>query len=190
MSSRATAIRAGVAAGAAVLLAVVIGSRISAGTATDGVTASVTGGGHYQVLNAFDTQFAFSAVQHGDGSASGRFHQRVEFDTGTVDFRGEVTCLAVDPVNRRAWIGGVIVSNDSSDPAFTTPIHQPGHDIWFRVLDNDPDSDEPDRSTFVGFESAAIPSSEAYCSMRIWPDVPVMNARTWPVTSGNLVVHP
>ena len=186
MSSRATAIRAGVAAGVAVLLAAVIGSRISAGTATDGVTASVTGGGHYQVLNAFDTQFAFSAIQHGDGRASGRFHQRVEFDTGTVDFRGEVTCLAVDPVNRRAWIGGVIVSNDSSDPVFTTPIHQPGHDIWFRVLDNGQAHDPVDRTTFLGFEGV-IPSSASYCEQRIWPDG---DARTWPVSEGNISIRP
>ena len=187
MQTRATAIRIVAAAACAVSLAAVmapgLGARARMG---DGVTAHVTGGGHYALLNAFDTQFAFSAIQHGDGRASGRFHQRVELPTGTVEFRAQVTCLAVDPVLRRAWIGGVIVSNDSTDPAFTTPIHQPGHDIWFRVLDNGQGHDAADRTTFVGFEGV-IPSSASYCEQRIWPDG---DARTWPVTGGNLSIHP
>jgi hypothetical protein len=79
----------------------------------------------------------------------------------------------------------VIVSNDSTDPAFTTPIHQPGHDIWFRVLDNGEGHDPADRTTFVGFEGV-IPSSESYCQQRIWPEG---DARTWPVTEGNLSIH-
>jgi hypothetical protein len=155
-----------------------------------GITATV-GAGHYLLQNAFDVQFAFVALQFGKGRALGHFRHRTEDETGTIDFTGEVTCLAVDSANRRSWIGGVITANRSTSPNFNTlAIHQVAHDIWFRVLDNDDGSDEPDRSTFVGFESDAIPSSEAYCSMRIWPDVPVINARTWPVTSGNLVVHP
>jgi len=150
-----------------------------------GITAAVGAG---QYLLQGDVQFAFVAIQFGRGGAIGHFRHRTEDETGTIDFTGEVTCLAVDPVNHRAWIGGVITDNRSTSPAFNTqPIHQVGHDIWFRVLDNEHGRDEPDRSTFVGFESAAIPSSEAYCNMRIWPDG---NARTWPVTSGNLIVHP
>jgi hypothetical protein len=155
-----------------------------------GLIASI-GAGHYLLQETFDVQFAYVALQFGNGPAFGHFRHRTEDETGTIDFTGEVTCMAVDPVNSRAWIGGVITENRSTSPAFNTQaIHQVGHDIWFRVLDNGPDSDQPDRSTFVGFESEAIPSSEAYCNMRIWPDVPVVNARTWPVTSGNLIVHP
>jgi len=157
---------------------------------SSGIMATA-GAGHYLLQDAFDVRFVFVALQFGKDRALGHFRHRTEDETGTIDFTGEVTCLAVDPLNRRAWIGGVITANRSTSPNFNTlDIHQVGHDIWFRVLDNVPDSDEPDRSTFVGFESVAIPSSEAYCSMRIWPDVPVTNARTWPVTSGNLVVHP
>jgi hypothetical protein len=162
----------------------------SASGLSSGITAAV-GAGQYLLQNAFDVQFAFVALQLGNGRALGHFRHRTEDETGTIDFAGEVTCLAVDAANRRAWIGGVITANRSTSSNFTTlAIHQVGHDIWFRVLDNDQESDEPDRSTFVGFESDAIPSSEAYCNMRIWPDVPVINARTWPVTSGNLAVHP
>jgi len=186
MNSIATVTRVAAAAALSAGIAAAIGSVVSARTTADDVTASVTGGGHYLVLNAFETQFAFSAIQHGDGTASGRFHQHVEFATGTVDFQADVTCLAVDPVLRRAWIGGVIVSNLSTDPAFTTPIHQPGHDIWFRVLDSGQALDAADRTTFLGFEGV-IPSSASYCEQRIWPDG---NARTWPVTGGNISIRP
>ena len=154
--------------------------------AGDGVTISATGGGHYFLQNAFDTQFAFSAVQKENGEASGMFHQSLDSDTGTVDFRAAVTCMAVDSDLHRAWIGGVIVANNSTDPAFNQPIHQPGHDIWFRVLDNGQGQDPVDRTTFMGFEGV-IPSSASYCEQRIWPDG---NARTWPVTEGNLSVRP
>jgi hypothetical protein len=96
-----------------------------------------------------------------------------------------VTCLAVDAELGRAWVGGVITQNRSTNPAFTGSIHQVGHDIWFRVLDNGQGQDPADRTSFVGFEGI-IPTSEAYCEMRIWPDG---NARTWPVTQGNIQVH-
>ena len=142
--------------------------------------------GSYRLLDTFDTKFAFIAIQLRNGSAWGGFHHRVALDTGIVDFRARVTCLAVDPVLRRAWIGGVITSNDSTDPAFDTAVHQPGHDIWFRVLDNGYGDDPADRSTFVGFEGA-IPSSASYCEQRIWPDG---NARTWSVSVGDIAIHP
>lgn len=147
---------------------------------------SATGGGRYLLQNAFDTQFAFSAVLHDDGQASGNFHQFESDADGTVDFTARVTCLAIDGENHRAWIGGVITENRSTNPGFTTAIHQPGHDVWFRVLDNGQGPDDADRTTFLGFEGA-IPSSQAYCDSRPWP---AGNARTWPVTAGNLSVHP
>ena len=180
MNTMTTAMRVAVAVACAVSLGAAAGPD-----PTEGVTAGVTGGGHYLLQNAFDTEFAFTAVQHEDGRASGNFHQRLATDAGTIDFRAEVTCLAIDPVLGRAWIGGVIVSNDSTDPAFDTPIHQPGRDIWFRILDNGQGQDPADRTTFVGFEGI-IPSSESYCQQRIWPDG---NARTWTVTEGNISIH-
>jgi hypothetical protein len=151
-----------------------------------GVIAA-TGAGRYLLQEAFDVQFSFAAIQLDNARAFGSFRHRTEDETGTIDFTGEVTCLAVDSVNRRAWIGGVITANRSTSPNFNTAaVHQVGHDIWFRVLDTGHGNAEADRSTFVGFEGV-IPTSEAYCRDRIWPEG---NARTWPVISGNLVVHP
>ena len=149
------------------------------------VENSASGGGHYLVAGSLDVQFAFSAVLYTDGHVAGAFHDRTNDGLGLVDFDADVTCLAVDRNLGRAWIGGVITANRSTSPDFTDPIHQPGHDIWFRVLDSGQEGSQQDRRTFVGFEGA-IPSSAVYCATRPWaPD----NARTWPVTSGNITVQ-
>jgi hypothetical protein len=150
---------------------------------------AATGGGHYFLQNAFDVQFAFSAAQKTGGKAMGRFHQKLDTDGSLIDISGEVTCMAVDPINHRAWIGGVITANRSTDPGFTGEIFQPGHDVWFRVVDygEGGKATQPDRTTFLGFENNPdIKTSAQYCEVKIWP---ADDARTWPVTEGNIQVH-
>jgi hypothetical protein len=155
---------------------------------TSGGTMSATGGGHYDL--GLPVEFSFSGVSRADDpfDATGRFHHRVLSDGLLVEFHGEVICLPVDPVNHRAWIGGVITHNFSTDPAFQTAIHQPGRDIWFRVVDYGEGSNAPsDRTTFTGFEgSAGVTTSIEYCQLQLWP---AGDARTWPVT-GNVSVRP
>jgi hypothetical protein len=145
---------------------------------------SASGSGSYSI-NGLIVDFSFAAEIEENGKGDGEF--RVFADEGdglTVDFEGKVTCLAIDPVNRRAWIGGRVKANASTDPDLQTKIHRPGHDIWFRVLD-DPAGD---RSTFVGFEGAAgFITSEDYCAGQPWP---AANARTWPVVAGGLAITP
>ena len=157
-------------------------------TGDDGVTASATGGGWYNINNVFQVQFAFSAIQKSDGQVMGQFHHRTDTGAGLFDVHGSVTCLAFDLENRRAWIGGVITKNNSTDPAFQGEIFQPGHDAWFRVVDYGEGMDSPpDRSTFVGFENTpGIPTSAFYCALRPWP---ADDARTWPQTAGNIQVR-
>jgi len=158
---------------------------ISALPSSSNIEASASGGGHYLVGGSLDVQFAFSAVQFRDGHVAGSFHDRTNDGLGLVDFDADVTCLAIDADLGRAWIGGVITANRSTSPDFTDAVHQLGHDIWFRVLDSGQEADQQDRRTFVGFEGA-IPSSAVYCATRPWaPD----NARTWPVTHGNIIVR-
>jgi hypothetical protein len=150
-----------------------------------GVVASVSGGGHYR-LSTLIVQFSTTGAVHADGSVSGRFHHSTIADGERIEFHGRVTCLPVDPVNHRAWVGGVITKNLSTHPDFQGGIYDPGHDIWFRMVDYGQGSEAPpDRSTFVGFEgSAGIATSEEYCALQIWPEE---DARTWPVT-GNIKV--
>jgi hypothetical protein len=153
--------------------------------------AASAGGGKYTVVAAdgslAEMTFGYAAVVNRKGVAKGQLLHVGTFQGATIEFYGAVTCLAVDSVNHRAWIGGVITKNLSTHPTYKdSEFAQVGHDIWFRVLDADHDDlGVADRTTFVGFEGA-IPSSAQYCADRIWPD---NNARTWEVT-GNVLVRP
>lgn len=124
--------------------------------------------------------FVYTALRLRDGKVAGKFFQN-QRDLGFT-YAGDVTCFAVDPVKGRAWIGGVLTNSNDTDP-----IAQAGHDAWFRVLDTGLHSADPDRSTFLGFEGGGgIATSAEYCAARIWPDD---NARAWPVTRGNILIH-
>jgi hypothetical protein len=143
-----------------------------------GANAGVTGGGWFLFGGAIPMQFGFAGVQRGDGTATGMFHHFYTDDVGTYEMWGAVTCLAFDPESGRAWVGGVLTKVSTTDPEFTLG---PGDDAWFRVLD----SPEGDRSTAMGFVGD-IGSSEEYCQLQIWPED---NARTHPVTSGEITVQ-
>jgi hypothetical protein len=154
----------------------------------------VNGGGHYVIdlgggLELL-AQFAVSGRQtDADGSASGTFHHRTELFEEGIDFHGTLTCLSIDPVEGRAWVGGVVTQNRSvREPFASGAIYQPGRDIWFRVLDEGQPPEGTDRTTFVGFEGGGgVITSQEYCDTRPWPDE---NARTNPLTTGNIKVQP
>lgn len=146
-----------------------------------------SGGGYYDILG-LRVQFAFTAAQTPLGGAAGEFHIYAEEGGLTVDVAGTVICMTQDPVNHRAWIGALVTRNTSTDPAFQTEIHEVGDDVWFRVLDAGEGGGAQDRTSFTGFKGAAgLDTSPQYCAARIWPDD---NARTWPVTEGNISVRP
>lgn len=153
-----------------------------------GVSGSTSGGGHFDA--GVDVQFAYTAVQTSDdGAAVGNARHSAMLGGLLIEFHTSVTCVTFDPANGRAWIGGVVTRNASEHPAFTTPVHQVGRDIWFRVVDygEGASSAQADRSTFVGFEGGAgIITSEEYCQTQPWPD---NDARTSPVTEGDLQVR-
>lgn len=140
--------------------------------------ATVTGGGWFLFGGSIPMQFSFAGVQRPDGTAQGTFHHFYTDDVGTYEMWGVVTCLAFDQAIGRAWVGGVLTNVTTNDPEFPFVA---GDDAWFRVLD----SPAGDRSTAMGFVGV-IPSSEEYCRLRIWPDG---NARTHPVTSGEITVR-
>jgi hypothetical protein len=166
-----------------VLVTVLASIAILAGTvaASEDVDRAATGGGHFLFSGFLDVQFGFSAVAKADGSAQGSFHQSYTLEGRTTSYWGTVTCLSVDTVNSRAWIGGVLTKVESDDPA----ARQVGEDVWFRVLDSGTAQDAADRSTVFGF-TPLFESSAAYCAGRPWP---ADNARTWPVIAGNISVR-
>lgn len=154
------------------------------------VTASASGGGQAQLPAGFSRlDFAFAANARGDAGATGQFRQHYESGGGIVDFHGEVTCVSFDAENNRAWIGGVVTQNNSTHPAMMGAIHQPGRDVWFRVVDNgEAQGANPDRTTVLGFEGAGgIITSAAYCAAQIWA---ANDANTWAVVAGNIQVRP
>ena len=156
---------------------------ILAGTvaASESVTGAATGGGHFLFSGSLDVQFGFTAVAKADGSAQGSFHQSYTLEGQTTSYWGTVTCLSVDTVNHRAWIGGVVTKVQSDDPE----ARMVGEDVWFRVLDSGQGQGVADRSTFFGF-TPLFESSAAYCAGRPWP---ADNARTHPVIAGNIQVR-
>jgi hypothetical protein len=151
------------------------------GVQTAAIEQMVTGGGQF-VHPIFGTvTFAFVATRQTDGSVTGRVHQN-QHDLD-FEYKGDVTCFAIDDENHRAWIGGVLTHSNDPDP-----VTEVGDEVWFRVLDVGQGGTEPDRSTFFGFDQGVPPfdTSENYCEARPWPDD---NARTWPVVHGNITIH-
>ena len=161
-----------------------------------GVSATVTGGGKMLILGVFVGDFAMSNVQFDPvtGDATGRFHLSLDLGDGLIEFHGRTTCLTVDAANGRAWIGGVITKNRSIDQDWQAPRQQPGQDIWFRVVDygEGGSASQADRSTFAGFEGdAGFDTSADYCAGKPWPGPPddAQDARTWPLTGGDIQVR-
>lgn len=153
------------------------------------VVAATSGGGKATLPTGFSLlSFSFVANAHSDASASGQFRQVYESASGTVDFHGKVTCVSFDAANGRAWIGGVITQNRSTNPAVQAAIHQPGRDAWFRVVDYGEGLAPPDRTTVLGFEGGAgIITSDEYCTRQLWAD---NDANTWSADQGNIQVRP
>jgi hypothetical protein len=158
-------------------------------TRDNAVVASASGGGKAQLPAGFSLlSFAFTANLRGTGDATGHFRQVYENASGVVDFQGTVTCVSFDTANNRAWIGGVITQNNSTHPGVQGAIHQPGRDIWFRVVDNGEGDSPDDRTTVFGFEGGGgITTSGQYCAAQLWT---AGDANTWAAVEGNIQVKP
>lgn len=180
---------------AAILCAAALGLGVPV-AADDDEGFAVSGSGSYGIAGTV-ADFAFEGRQDdGDDDeeeAEGSFSVSLLFQGTLIDFAGEIICMAVDEAQGRAWIGAVVTENNSDNPNFMQEIHEPGRDVWFRVLDTGPGSADADRTTFLGFEGAGgIITSEEYCAARIWPGPPddVPNARTNALVHGAIVIAP
>lgn len=155
------------------------------------VTGRANGSGTFNIgAPGADIALDLNALLRADGSASGSVHyitDLTDFGLATIEIRLDVTCLALDVGLGRAWIGGVVTENNSTNELYATdPKRQVGRDVWFRVQDNgNGGSGILDRSTQLGFEgSLGIITSEEYCAARLWPAAP-----PHPVTTGNISVN-
>lgn len=169
------------------------GALAQLGVNGDQVQARGAGRADLTFIDVFPAQVNFTARQHTDGHATGELRYRINFfegipdilEGGTAEFKGRITCVSVNLEEGRAWIGGVITQNTSTQPFYRDdPVSQVGKDIWFRVLDAS--AGMPDRTTFPGFEgSGDIITSQEYCDAQIWPDD---NERTHPFAQGGVQV--
>ena len=156
-----------------------------------GIIAAASGDGMAELPPGFGPlSFSYGANQHATKGGLGTFRQSRIRNGLLIEFEGRVTCVTVDAVNHRAWVGGVVTQNTSTDPNFQTAIHQVGRDVWFRVVDNGEGTNAiaADRTTVLGFTGAAgFPTSASYCAGQPWP---AGDANTFPVVDGNIQVRP
>src|SRR4029077_20199137 len=108
------------------LVAIMVAAPSVADGASQPITA--TGGGWFLYAGTIPMQFGFSAVARSDGTARGLFHHFYVAAAFSYAFWGALTCAPFDPVNHRAWIGGVLTKVSSTDPGVGVA---PGDDAWF-----------------------------------------------------------
>lgn len=141
------------------------------------------------VIPGADIELELNALLQADGGARGStsyFADLTAFGLGIIDVEFDVTCVTIDTDLGRAWIGGVVTANNSTNETFDEdPVRQPGRDVWFRIEDNgNGGSGTLDLSTQLGFEGGLTDTSEEFCNQRPWPAPP-----PHPLVSGNFSVQ-
>jgi hypothetical protein len=145
----------------------------------NGVTAIATGGGRYEptAMPGSVWTVSFAALQRDPSTlaATGRWQYRIENwqaqgGAGSVDLRGNITCLATDPATGRAWLGGVLTHNGSTHPRYNT---EPGAGAWFRVVDDGEGSGASQNgrlSIIFGehIDPLSIGTAQHWCEERFW----------------------
>ena len=129
--------------------------------ASSPVVARVTGSGHVmRNLTGEDelTTFSYNAVARADGTAHGRY--QYHFRAADFFIHGTVTCASVS--GNAGWVGGVIDSIVSGDPADQELV---GTEIWWRVVDNGEGANEAaDLTTSLLFAVPGLPiTAESWC---------------------------
>lgn len=148
-------------------------SAAPAATVTAAPT-SATGSGHY-FSGGEQRTFAFSAVEHADGSASGQF----EIVIHAIDryIQANVTCVTVR--NDTAWVGGVVTK--TNHPAVIV-----GRVSYFWTVDGGEGADAVDKVSTARINDA-VGEDARFCS--ITPDEAFSRLPGNVVLRGNVQVH-
>ena len=154
-----------------------------------GIIAATSGDGRAELPPGFGlVAFSFGANEHFANGGLGTFRQSRTRNGLTSDFAARVTCVTVDAVHNRAWVGGVVTENNSTDPNFRQAIHEVGRDVWFRVVDNGEGGNTvPDRMTVLGFTGAAILSPRR-STARPW--LAATRTRSWLTATSRCISSP
>ena len=135
---------------------------------------AATGSGHYFSGGEMRT-FAFSAVAHRDGTASGNF----EIVIHAIDrhIQAEVTCLSVR--NDTAWVAGVVTKTNH-------PAVIPGRVSYFWTVDGGEGVGAEDKVSTARINDA-VGEDARFCS--IMPDEAFSRLPGNVVLRGNVQVH-
>lgn len=145
-----------------------------AGLLNSAAPAAATGSGHYFSGGEMRT-FAFSAVDHGDGTASGNFQIVIHAIDRYV--QAGVTCLTVR--NDTAWIAGIITKTNH-------PAVIPGTVSYFWTVDGGEGAGAEDKVSTARINDAAGEDAR-FCS--ITPDEAFSGLPGNVVQRGNVQVH-
>ena len=113
-----------------------------------------------------DMTFMLNVELFEDESVGGTFSYSANTGAGTLDIEAEATCASLDHDAARAWVGGKITRNGSTDPRFSG---EPGTEVWMRALDRNAEKMQPKISGPL-LAGGEFNSAEDFCSKRPWSD--------------------
>ncbi len=113
-----------------------------------------------------DMTFKFNVTVYEDASVDGTFSYSANSAAGTLDIEADVVCATLDNDAGRAWVGGKVTRNGSTDPQFSG---QPGTEIWMRALDRNAQQMQPLVSGPL-MAAGTIKNASDYCSKKPWSD--------------------
>lgn len=131
--------------------------------------------------DGLDVTFMHNVTRYDNGTADGVFKHSALGESGSIDIEGKVSCATLDSDSGRAWIGGQVTRNDSTNPRYAGPA---GADVWFRVLDRNLAKKEPMISLPV-FREKDIATAAVYCQTTPWSDTGLLT-----VADGALAIFP
>lgn len=159
-------------------------------SAAGGIIESVTGRAALSPPAGSGTiveEIRFTALRHGDGTVSGEFERRSQFQHAaasvlTVVQHGPVTCFTI--LENRAVIGGVIEHGQVNSPEFPGPLPAvEGQSLNWDVADNGEGANDPPDEYGGAFSPGSPPAEQTQCERG-------PTQTTLPVEEGNIQIHP
>ncbi len=78
------------------------------------MVATTFGKGTYSDGDRSTVSFMYDAELDGAGRSKGFFRHQGTYGDGRIDLAGDVTCVGFDHPEGRAWVAGIVTSNDST----------------------------------------------------------------------------
>lgn len=108
--------------------------------------------------------FRFSVTVLETGAIEGWFEHSADLAAGTVDIEADVTCAVLDSPRQRAWIGGKVKRNGSTNPLYASAV---GADVWFHAVGPVAETD-PGAVGLPVMHDKKIASAAEFCKRKPW----------------------